>query len=132
MAISGEPVHKFVRIAHGAVVTREKPQPGDGLGMQESPQGKVAGRRRVWGGGATPGKSCRQEMGLGWRSHPREKLLAGDGFGVEETALLNLPGWRRGENCLIPSPSISLGSTGKPGAEQKESNDLVIAAALRV
>lgn len=71
-------------------------------------------------------------MGLGWRSHPREKLQARDGFGVEEPALLNLPGWRRGEHCLIPSPSILLGSTGEPGAEQKESNDLVIAAAPRV
>lgn len=80
----------------------------------------------------SPGQRRRQEMGLEWRSHPREKLPAGDRFGVEQPALLNLPGWRRGERCLIPSPSISLGSTAEPGAEQKESNDLVIAAAPRV
>lgn len=80
----------------------------------------------------SPEKSHSQEMGSEWRNRPREKLPAGDGFGVEEPALLNLLGRRRGEHCLIPSPSISLGSTAEPGAEQKESNDLVIAAAPRV
>lgn len=91
----------FVKIAHGAVLSRKTPQAGDELGMKESPQGKAAGRRWVWGGAAGPTEPSR---------------LAPGG----------------GERCLLPSPSISPGSTAEPGAEQKESNDLVIAAAPRV
>lgn len=64
-----------------------------------------------------------------------EKLQAGDGHGVEQSPLLSLPGWRCTPGGTLPDPlplEYPWAPLPQPGAEQKETNDLVIAPAPKV
>lgn len=65
----------------------------------------------------------------------REKLQAGDGHGVEESPLLSLPRWRCAPGGTLPDPlplEYPWAPPPQPGAEQKETNDLVIASVPKV
>lgn len=65
----------------------------------------------------------------------REKLQAGDGHGVEESPLLSLPGRHCAPGGALPDPlplEYPWAPLPQPGAEQKETNDLVIASAPKV